>query len=624
MPHLLRCSQGHEWETAGAATCPVCGQTAQTITSHDWPTMPPPVVSPAEPLPNLRAYEVLGEVGRGGMGIVYKARLRDGGQLVALKIIRKDRTQPEALERFRREARAAARLSHPNIVQLYEAGREGDVYFLAMEFVDGVTLEHVVERQGRLALELACDYLRQAALALQHAHERKMIHRDVKPSNLMVAGNLLKILDMGVARLHQLQSAAEETITTLTQHGAVLGTPDFIAPEQVANPHAVDVRADLYSLGCTAFYLLTGKAPFDGGTIIEKLDRQRWEVPPSVDQLRPDAPPALAAVVRRLLAKKPDDRFQTPADLADALDELARTGHVERLRRAAALTPAGRITAHPGGVTCLAFLADGKHVVSAGRDRSLRVWSVPDGKEVRRQELPREATALAAVPGGAGILVAAGVTVRLLDALTGEERQRYAGHLGAVRALAVSADGVWVGSGGDDKTVRLWDAASGRAVQKLAKHADAVTGVAFAPDGKALASAGRDQRLLLWEVPAGRLGREFVVPRGGVTGVAFAADGQRLASAHFDTTLRLWDRETGRELRRLRGHRQMVTAVAWQGETLASCGNDRMLRLWDADSGAENAHGEGHAAAVASLAVAQGGRTLATGDADGVVCLWAL
>src|SRR5262249_47645652 len=156
--------------------------------------------------------------------------------------------------------------------------------------------------RGPLPVDFVCDCLRQTALGLQHASEQALIHRDIKPSNLMLsrewrepggepggrATRLVKILDMGVARLPQLQH--EETITTLTQHGAVIGTPDYIAPEQVENPHLADCRADLYSLGCTAYFMLTGDVPFRGGSLIQKLDRQRWEVPPGVDQLRKDVP----------------------------------------------------------------------------------------------------------------------------------------------------------------------------------------------------------------------------------------------------------------------------------------------------------------------------------------------
>src|SRR5262245_40966487 len=321
MSPVLRCPQGHEWELPegesvdpASAVCPVCGQS--TLSTKGPQTRGNGAHDTGEGPPMLEAYEVLEEIGRGGMGVVYKARHCKRNRIVALKIIRSDRLDhPEAVARFRREARAAARLSHPNIVLLFDSDQEGDIHYLAMEYVPGITLQEFVDKRGALPVAIACDYIRQAALGLQHAHEQKLIHRDIKPANLMItlpqasgvitdpgshAGGVVKILDMGVARLHQIQ---EESITTLTQHGTVLGTPDYIAPEQLEDPHSADIRADLYSLGCTFYFLLSGRVPFPGGTLIQKLDRQRWEVPPSVEQLRPEVPAAVSAIVRRLMAK---------------------------------------------------------------------------------------------------------------------------------------------------------------------------------------------------------------------------------------------------------------------------------------------------------------------------------
>ena len=209
-----------------------------------------------------------------------------------------------------------------------------------MEYVPGVTLQELVDQNGPLPIAQACDFVRQTALGLQHAAEQALVHRDVKPANLMILLNvdrstrqaesvgqsalripssaLVKILDMGVARLYQLAHLPEESLTTLTRDGSVIGTPDYIAPEQLEDPHGADIRADLYSLGCTFYFLLTGKVPFPGGTLIQKLDRQRKETPLSVDQLRGEIPSAVAAVVRRLMAKAPADQRDTlKAQLAD-------------------------------------------------------------------------------------------------------------------------------------------------------------------------------------------------------------------------------------------------------------------------------------------------------------------
>src|SRR5215469_4497748 len=201
MSQVLRCANGHEWEAPDAAAadgglpCPVCGslqkESVPPTQSFSGPVPPPPVAAwpsgGGPPAPALAHYEILDELGRGGMGIVYKARHRERNQVVALKVIRKERLpHPDLLGRFRREAQAAARLSHPNIVVVYEADQEGDTHFLAMEYVPGVTLQRLVDESGPLAVHLACECVRQAALALQHAADQALVHRDVKPANLML------------------------------------------------------------------------------------------------------------------------------------------------------------------------------------------------------------------------------------------------------------------------------------------------------------------------------------------------------------------------------------------------------------------------------------------------------
>ena len=324
MTTLLRCVNGHEWraDPGSSAPCPMCGAPERTMATP--PTFPEerPALSIGSEMPQtppvLAGYEVLEEIGRGGMGIVYRARHRDSGQVVALKVIRKEKlSSADMVSRFRREALASSRLQHPNLVQVFEADLAGETPFLAIEFVPGLTLQKLVEDGGPLPVALACDFIRQAALGLEHADRMRLVHRDIKPSNIMVLAPVglplpprpvVKILDMGVARLFQ--SEHDAPLTTLTRDGSVIGTPDYIAPEQLENPRGVDIRADIYSLGCTLYYLLTGQVPFPGGSLVQKLDRQRWHVAPAVGQLRPDIPSAVAAVVRKLMAKHPDDRFQ--------------------------------------------------------------------------------------------------------------------------------------------------------------------------------------------------------------------------------------------------------------------------------------------------------------------------
>jgi serine/threonine protein kinase len=273
----------------------------------------------------LGSYLLLERLGEGGMGQVFKARHRTLGRTVAVKLIRKERLDnSDAIKRFEREVRAAAALNHPNIVRAYDADQIAGTHLLVMECIEGAAdLARLVKKNGLLPVEKACEYIRQAALGLQHASERGLVHRDIKPHNLLLTagGQTVKILDMGLARLDH-PGADDDKSSTMTQEGAVMGTPDYIAPEQALQSHTVDIRGDLYSLGCTFYYLLTGKPPFPGGTLAEKLVKHQLQEPPPVDQLRPDVPPAMAAVVRMLMAKRPEDRYQTPGQLAGVLAEL--------------------------------------------------------------------------------------------------------------------------------------------------------------------------------------------------------------------------------------------------------------------------------------------------------------
>ena len=286
----------------------------------------------------LGSYVLLERIGEGGMGAVFKARNWKLGSVVALKLIRKERIDnPDAVRRFQREIRAAAQLDHPNIVRALDADEVGGTHLLVMEYVQGTDLAKLVKKAGPLSVDQACDYCRQAALGLQHACERGLVHRDIKPQNLLLTpGGVVKILDMGLARLDR--RADDEASSTMTQEGAVMGTLDYIAPEQAMDSHDVDVRADLYSLGCTLYFLLTGKVPFPGGEALQKLLKHRLDEPVPVEQLRRDVPPGVASVVRKLMAKRPEDRYQTPAEAAAALASAAHgEGSTSATFRTAAL-----------------------------------------------------------------------------------------------------------------------------------------------------------------------------------------------------------------------------------------------------------------------------------------------
>jgi len=306
----------------------------------------------------LGSYILLERLGEGGVGHVFKARHIYMQRMVALKFLRADMTENnEVVGRFYREIQAVSQMVHPNVVQAHDAGPCGSTHFLAMEYVQGTDLQKLVGQKGALPIDQACDYIRQASLGLQHIFEQGLIHRDIKPSNFLVtevehAGTaqgqsgaasalalgqsypfgLIKILDLGLARFDEPEDAGEGGPLTQAGEGGLRGSADYLAPEQAVDFHNADIRADIYSLGCTFYFLLTGQAPFEGGSLAVKLMKHQNAVPAALDKVRKGVPRKLAQIVERMLAKKADQRFQTPAEVAAAVAAVGQRGWLGMLR----------------------------------------------------------------------------------------------------------------------------------------------------------------------------------------------------------------------------------------------------------------------------------------------------
>ena len=269
------------------------------------------------------SYVLLDRIGQGGMGQVFLARHRTLGRRAAVKVVRPDRQSNRRVRaRFLREVQALGRLDHPHVVHAYDAGTAGRACYLAMEHVPGPDLAQVLAAGRPLAVGRACEYVRQAALGLHHIHERGLVHRDVKPSNLSLGdgGRVLKVLDVGLAKDRVPAGGADG----LTKTGWVVGTPDYAAPEQVLDARTAGRRADQYALGCTLYHLLAGAVPFPDGTRVAKALRRVTEDARPVERLRPEVPAGLAAAVGRLLARAPRGRFPSMLAAADALAPFAR------------------------------------------------------------------------------------------------------------------------------------------------------------------------------------------------------------------------------------------------------------------------------------------------------------
>ena len=251
----------------------------------------------------LGKYKLLGHLGTGGMSSVYLAEHVLMQRQVAIKVLPQDRVEDTSyLARFHREAQASASLDHRNIVRAYDVDSEGSIHYLVMEYVEGRDLQQIVQKDGPLEYVVAAEYARQTAEGLAHAHLAGLIHRDVKPANLLVTPkNVVKLLDLGLARF----TGEDKASLTVAYDENVLGTADYLAPEQALDSHGVDSRADIYGLGCSFYFLLTGHPPFVGGTLPQRLMMHQKHPPPDIQLDRPDAPPHL---VPQYLETLPDGR----------------------------------------------------------------------------------------------------------------------------------------------------------------------------------------------------------------------------------------------------------------------------------------------------------------------------
>lgn len=476
-------------------------------------------------------YLLIDRLGEGGMGTVFKARQVHLDRLVALKIIRKDKlASPTAVRRFYQEVRAAGQLTHPNIVLAFDAQEAGGMHFIAMELIDGPDLSRLVKEKGPLPVWQACEYLRQAALGLQHAHDAGLVHRDIKPSNLLVATRaeagpgIIKILDMGLALLDETAYAGQRN---MTRAGQVLGTPDYLAPEQAVDAHRVDGRADVYSLGCTLYYLLTGAPPFNSGSLTETLLKHQTEELTPVRRLRKDVPQALDGVLRRMVAKKPEERFQSAAEVAEALAPFAAGERGPAMLKTVPLPPIA-----PSGETW-ADLSDSAEMVAKPAPRGKRE-PARDKADGRPKRL---------LIGG----VIAGAVLLVTIALSALPRPRPTLPDGPARQDRAEERKL---PGPDPDTPQPADFPAGRIDAEgghlvLRGHGQPVVGAALSPDGKLAASGGQGGTVFVWDLEAHKEVFRLGNLAGAVESLAFSADGKHLL-AIVGHTVREWDLESGK------------------------------------------------------------------------------
>ncbi len=601
---------------------------------------------PPELLDHSR-YRVVKLLGAGGMGAVFQAEHKLMKRPVALKIISRHLTQkPGVVDRFRREVEAAARLSHPNIVTAHDAEEAGQTHFLVMEFVEGEDLNKVVSARGPLSVSDACDYIRQAALGLQHASEHNMVHRDIKPSNLMLTpGGQIKILDFGLARfLSEIESP-----TPVTEIGSAIGTPDYVAPEQCRDAHSAGISADIYSLGCSLYFLLTGQPPFPGGTAIQKVMSHIESRPKSVAEVRSDVPEELVQIVDRLMAKKPSDRCQTPAEVALALQPFCRSvpGPIDPAARQSVFpTPALPIARTPSSRRWLRMTAAAVLIGAIGIAFGPQVVRIVTNKGVI--EFISDAPEIEVVVQDSKGIVRDPISKRIITLEAGQynikvtvkdesgEMRFVTDHFTLMRGRSKVIDARWevasptapiqfplLASSSHDGTVKLWDAASHSPLTTLVAHEAVVERVVFAPDGKSFATSSGDFTIKVWDTLT--LDVKFTLENsGGVEPIAFNADGALLASGGADGVVRMWDCNTRKLKVEFPGLKSAVIslAVSPDGRLVIAGTNAGTLTVWNSGTQRVLLTRRFDAGGVSDIAFSPSGKLFATATGDGVPRIW--
>jgi serine/threonine protein kinase len=622
----------------------------------------------------IGSYVVLERLGEGGMGQVFKARHEHMERVVALKLMRKEKlAKPDSVRRFYQEVKAAAALVHPNIVLAFDAGQAGSTHFFSMEYVDGTDLDRLVDRQGPLPVPQACECVRQAALGLQHAHERGLVHRDVKPSNLLVSQAkgqppVVKVLDLGLARLSPSFSQERK----LTRMGSMLGTPDYLAPEQARDARSVDARADVYSLGCTLFFLLTRRAPFQAEALAELLLKHQMEAPPSIRHLRPEVPEEIDELLQRTLAKRPQERPATAAEVAAALAPYARG---ERIGVGQTMAVSGSALP-PVSWSALEGLTEADEEARQGSRHALLESGTAEARKPRRGRPRRQ-------PDGQRtlLLLAVGVVAGLvlLGALllggkkpaeeravkgapehakqappeppapkvpAGQERLLTTPSGMPAQSVHYSPDGTRALSAVGLEVV-VHDLSDGKVLRSMRPANATVVSVAASKDWKRVLTAGADNVLRLWDVEAGKqvglladrletFHHVIAVSADGKYGLSAGGgslrrDGKPVRDAAGkdvlgDFEVRLWNLETGKEEHRFGGSTWHTQSAAFSddGKYVLASSHDFPLRVWDLGS-KKQVHTIGPSADwphTAVQVVPAGGSHILIGRKDGSVWLW--
>ena len=591
-------------------------------------------------------------IARGNFADVYLGEHISLSTLAAIKILHAELTGEE-VEKFLTQARTFSSLNHPHIVCVLDFGTENNTPFLAMDYAANGTLRQLHPRGTRLPLSTVVAYVKQIADALQYVHDQNLVHRDIKPHNMLLGPNYeIWLSDFGIAIISQ--SIGYQLQKNQEFEGTIL----YAAPEQIRGRPRI--ASDQYALGVVVYDWLTGSCPFYGS--IEEIARQHTlSPPPPLREKVPTTPLAVEQVVLKALAKDPNERFESVQEFAKALERASRPGQPGmgiRQTSPPSLPPSSPLppkTSSPGATTptpqatlltyhghsdrihALAWSPDSHDshdsqlIASSSLDETVQIWNPLTGDNVltyRGNSL--QAQAITWSPDGKFIASTSGLlseTVHIWDTSTGHSSPKhatYAGHAESIQALAWSPDGKFIASASDDATVQVLNATTGRTIFTYRGHRLGVKTVAWSPDGKRITSGSEDKTVQVWDAATGGNIVAYYAHGDKVNSLTWSPGGTHLASASDDATVQVWDASTGRKVFTYSGHAASVTGVAWSpdGTRIASSSLDETVQVWHAITGHSIFTYSGHSDWVSTVAWSPDGQCIASGSWDKTIQVW--